>query len=82
MVESIKLSIDFSKSVLSRYFLTAIIGQHPTFCGQFSLDIKAPFPYMRGCMQRGAELHPNRAARADAVEKVHGFLLQAFHMPG
>jgi dienelactone hydrolase len=38
--------------------------------------------YMRGCMQRGAELHPNRAARADAVEKVHGFLIQAFHMPG
>jgi dienelactone hydrolase len=38
--------------------------------------------YMRGCMQRGAELHPNRAARADAVEKVHGFLIQTFHMPG
>jgi dienelactone hydrolase len=38
--------------------------------------------YMRGCKQRGAELHPNRAARADAVEKVHAFLTQAFHMSG
>jgi dienelactone hydrolase len=38
--------------------------------------------YMRGCMQRGAELHPNRAARADAVDKVHAFLIQAFHLPG
>ena len=38
--------------------------------------------YMRGCMQRGAELHPNRAARADAVEKVHIFLTQTFRLPG
>ena len=38
--------------------------------------------YMRGCMQRGAELHPNSAARADAVEKVHRFLMQAFNITG
>jgi dienelactone hydrolase len=38
--------------------------------------------YMRGCMQRGAELHPNRAARADAVEKVRGFLAKTFNIPG
>lgn len=38
--------------------------------------------YMRGCMQRGAELHPNAAARADAVERVHRFLIQALHIPG
>jgi dienelactone hydrolase len=38
--------------------------------------------YMRGCMQRGAELHPNPAARADALEKVHAFLVQAFHVAG
>ncbi len=37
--------------------------------------------YMRGCMQSGAELHPNAAARADAVEKVHRFLIQTFHIP-
>jgi dienelactone hydrolase len=38
--------------------------------------------YMRGCMQRGAELHPNLAARKDAVEKVRAFLVQALHVPG
>jgi dienelactone hydrolase len=38
--------------------------------------------YMRGCMHRGAELHPNGAARADAVERVHRFLAQAFRVPG
>jgi len=38
--------------------------------------------YMRGCMHRGAELHPNSAARADAVERVHRFLTQAFRVPG
>ncbi|HUN92081.1 MAG TPA: dienelactone hydrolase family protein [Burkholderiaceae bacterium] len=38
--------------------------------------------YMHGCMQRGAELHPNAAARADAVQRVHGFLQQAFHLAG
>jgi dienelactone hydrolase len=38
--------------------------------------------YMRGCMQRGAELHPNGPARADAVERVHRFLVQTFHIPG
>jgi len=38
--------------------------------------------YMRGCMQRGAELHPNGAARADAVERVHRFLVQTFHIQG
>jgi dienelactone hydrolase len=38
--------------------------------------------YMRGCMQRGAELHPNGAARADALDKVHAFLAQSFHIPG
>jgi dienelactone hydrolase len=36
--------------------------------------------YMRGCMQRGAELHPNGAARADAVERVHRFLIRTFRM--
>jgi len=36
--------------------------------------------YMRGCMQRGAELHPNGSARADAVERVHRFLVQTFHI--
>jgi dienelactone hydrolase len=36
--------------------------------------------YMRSCMQRGAELHPNAAARADAVETVHQFLVQTFHL--
>jgi dienelactone hydrolase len=38
--------------------------------------------YMHGCMQRGAELHPNGAARADALERVHAFLAQTFHIPG
>jgi dienelactone hydrolase len=38
--------------------------------------------YMRGCMQSGAELHPNSAARADAVEKVHHFLMEAFRISG
>ena len=38
--------------------------------------------YMRGCMQTGAELHPNSAARADAVEKVHRFLMETFHIAG
>jgi dienelactone hydrolase len=38
--------------------------------------------YMRGCMQRGAELHPNGVARADALEKVRSFLFRTFHMPG
>ena len=38
--------------------------------------------YMRGCMQHGAQLHPNRAARADAVEKLHAFLVQSFHLSG
>lgn len=36
--------------------------------------------YMRSCMTRGAELHPNGAARADAVERVHRFLISTFHM--
>ena len=38
--------------------------------------------YMRGCMQRGAELHPNGAARADAMERVHRFLAQTFRISG
>lgn len=38
--------------------------------------------YMRGCMERGAELHPNRAVRADSVERVHRFLTETFHLPG
>jgi dienelactone hydrolase len=38
--------------------------------------------YMRGCMQRGAELHPNAVARADALERVRSFLVQTFHIPG
>ncbi len=38
--------------------------------------------YMRGCMQSGAELHPNSAARADAVERVHRFLMETFHISG
>jgi hypothetical protein len=33
-------------------------------------------------MQTGAELHPNSAARADAVEKVHRFLMETFHISG
>jgi dienelactone hydrolase len=37
--------------------------------------------YMRGCMQRGAEVHPNGAARSDALERVHSFLIQTFHIP-
>jgi dienelactone hydrolase len=36
--------------------------------------------YMRGCMSRGAELHPNAAARADAVDRVHRFLAQTFRL--
>jgi dienelactone hydrolase len=42
----------------------------------------AMISYMRGCMQRGAELHPNLTARADAREKVRAFLVQTFHVPG
>ena len=38
--------------------------------------------YMRGCMQSGAELHPNGAARADAVERVHRFLTEVFRISG
>ena len=38
--------------------------------------------YIRGCLQRGADLHPNAAARADAVERAHSFLTQVFHMTG
>ena len=38
--------------------------------------------YMRSCMQRGAEVHPNGAARADALERVHSFLIQTLHIPG
>ncbi|HXY05035.1 MAG TPA: dienelactone hydrolase family protein [Burkholderiaceae bacterium] len=38
--------------------------------------------YMHSCMQRGAELHPNAAARADAVDKVRAFLLGVFHISG
>jgi dienelactone hydrolase len=38
--------------------------------------------YMRSCMQRGAELHPNGAARADALERVRSFLVQTLHIPG
>jgi len=38
--------------------------------------------YMRKCMQSGAELHPNSAARADAVERVHRFLTETFHISG
>ena len=38
--------------------------------------------YMRGCMQRGAELHPNGAARTDALQRVHSFVTQTFHIPG
>ena len=38
--------------------------------------------YMRGCMERGAELHPNGAARAEAVDRVHRFLKDTFHLPG
>jgi dienelactone hydrolase len=38
--------------------------------------------YMRGCMQSGADLHPNKAARADAVERVHRFLMETFHISG
>jgi hypothetical protein len=33
-------------------------------------------------MQRGAELHPNGAARADALERVRSFVLQTFHTSG
>jgi dienelactone hydrolase len=36
--------------------------------------------YMHGCMQRGADLHPNAAARADAVDRVHRFLVGALHL--
>ena len=36
--------------------------------------------YMHGCMQRGAELHPNAAARADSVDRVHRFLVQALRV--
>ncbi len=38
--------------------------------------------YMRGCMERGAQLHPNRTARADAVEKVRTFLVQTLGIAG
>lgn len=37
--------------------------------------------YMRSCMQRGAELHPNGAARADALERVRRFLVQTLRIP-
>ena len=38
--------------------------------------------YMRGCMQRGAEIHPNGVARADALERVRHFVIQTFHISG
>jgi dienelactone hydrolase len=37
--------------------------------------------YMRSCGQTGADLYYNGQARADAVEKLHAFLRQAFHLP-
>lgn len=33
-------------------------------------------PYLKSCTTKGADLAPNAAARADAVEKVHAFLKQ------
>ena len=37
--------------------------------------------YMQSCSQKGANLDYNAQARADAVEKVHAFLRQVFHLP-
>jgi len=34
--------------------------------------------YFKGCIARGADLAPNAAARADAVEKLHAFLRSVF----
>jgi hypothetical protein len=36
---------------------------------------------MRSCLQRGAEVHPNGVARADALERARSFLIQTFHIP-
>jgi dienelactone hydrolase len=38
--------------------------------------------YMRSCMGHGANLGLDAGARADAVEKVHAFLRQYFHIAG
>jgi dienelactone hydrolase len=38
--------------------------------------------YMRSCTGHGADLVQNGAARADAIEKVHGFLKEQFHIAG
>ena len=37
--------------------------------------------YMRSCSQLGATLRYNRSGREDAVEQVHAFLRQVFHLP-
>jgi dienelactone hydrolase len=38
--------------------------------------------YYHGCVKQGADLAYNGAARADAVQKVRAFLIQAFHIGG
>lgn len=38
--------------------------------------------YMRGCLERGATLRADPAARADAVDQVHAFLVETFRIPG
>jgi dienelactone hydrolase len=38
--------------------------------------------YYKSCGQQGADLYYNAQARADAVNQVHAFLRQVFHIPG
>jgi dienelactone hydrolase len=64
--------VDFSTGQVTRMDNKAVTG----------VSGLALIRYMRGCMQSGAELHPNSAARADAVERVHRFLVETFHISG
>jgi dienelactone hydrolase len=38
-------------------------------------------PYFRACKHLGAVLMPDASARADAIQRVHAFLAQYFHIP-
>ncbi len=43
-------------------------------------DWNALRSYYQSCMKHGATIAPDRAARADAIQKVHDFLVHHFHI--
>jgi hypothetical protein len=46
------------------------------------VTVQAYTAYFKSCVQLGADQHYNGPDRADAVQKVHAFLQQVFHIRG